>query len=151
MIDKHISPNYLVYGTRAYLEEKLGIPCVVKYVGYQQPKEDSFTTISFVNSVPITETKNKDLITERVYMQIGNYAKDIVTLGEQQRVINQLLMYDSIPIINNDYETIGNYSVLEITGGANVPYGVAIEDETESIRNFTDFMTEIQHVKKRLK
>lgn len=143
-----ITPNYMAYGLRQLLEERMGIPSVIRFVGYKQPEEDNFTTVTNVNTVNNVETKNKEFIEEKVYMQIGNYARDIVTLGEQQAVINDILRYASIPIINLDGEEVGRYSITEITGGANIPYGVALEDETESIRNFTDFVAEIQHVKK---
>lgn len=144
-----IDSSYMVYGLRKHLEDVLGVPSVVKYVGYKQPEEDNFTTVSFINSESINETKNKDLITEKAFFQIGNYAQDIVTLGEQQKKINEILRYAKIPIIDVLGETVGHFSVVDITGGANIPYGVAIEDETESIRNFTDFVTDIQHVKVR--
>lgn len=143
-----INASYMAYGLRKLLEEKLGIPSVIRFVGYKQPEEDNFTTVANVSVINNIETKNKDFINEKVYMQVGNYARDIVTLGEQQAMINDILRYGSIPIINLNGEEIGRYSVVEITGGAIIPYGVALEDETESIRNFTDFVAEIQHIKK---
>ena len=143
-----INASYLAFGLRKHLEERLGIPSVIRFVGYKQPEEDNFTTVTNVSVINNIETKNKDFINEKVYMQVGNYAGDIVTLGEQQAVINDILRYESIPIINLNGEEVGRYSIVDITGGAIIPYGVALEDETESIRNFTDFVAEIQHIKK---
>lgn len=141
--------NFII-GLRSYIEETTGVTTVWKYKGYTPPDELPYITVDYVNSVYNEDTKLKDLVSQTLYFNVGNYGNDVVSIADTQSKIMEILRYHSIPLMDNDGEVIGAFSVSRVTGEMDYPYGTEVEQETQSFRIFTDIAVELDHVKKRV-
>lgn len=141
--------NFII-GLRSYLEQVTGVTTIWKYKGYTLPDERPFITVDYVNSTYNESTKLKELVKQTIYINIGNYGADVISIAETQAKIMEVLQYHAIPLMNSEGEVIGSFSVDRVTGENDYPFGVDVEQESQSFRIFTDIAVELDHVKKRV-
>ncbi|MCU7556533.1 hypothetical protein [Macrococcus capreoli] len=144
---ERITYKHFIIGLRVYLEELTGVTCVWRYPSYIPPEDEAFIGIELVNSGFTEQTKLNDLVAENIYLNIANYAKDVVSHADTQGIINEVLLYHTIPLMNEKGEILGQFSVSRINSDLTVPFGTLAEDETNNVRSYTDFVVELAHVK----
>lgn len=144
---KRITYKHFIIGLRMYLEEVTGVPCVWRYPGYIIPEGDAYIGIELVNTGFTNETKLNELVTESIYLNVANYGSDVVSHADTQGIINEVLLYHTIPLCDEQGEIVGYYNVSSITSDLTVPFGTLAEDETNGVRSYTDFKVELAHVK----
>lgn len=149
MVDNRITYGVLINSLRKYIEDTTEVAAVWQYVGYKAPESGDYVAVEFVNSVYTSETKLKELVNERVFLNISNIAKDVVSLDIRQGKLIEILMYHRIPLINYAGEVIGEFSVTDITAVNQIGDGTAVEVETGRLRTYTDFYVDVNHIKKR--
>lgn len=148
-VDKRITYGVLINSLRKYIEDATNVTAVWRYVGYKAPESGDYVAIEFVNSAYTTETKLKELVNERVFLNLSNIAKDVVSLDVRQGELIEILMYHRIPLINYSGVVIGEFSVTDITAVNQIGDGTQIEAETGRLRTYTDFYVDVNHIKKR--
>ena len=149
MVDNRITYGVLINSLRKYIEDTTEVTTVWRYVGYKAPESGDYVAVEFVNSVYTSETKLKELVNERVFLNISNVAKDVVSLDVRQGKITEILLYHRIPLINYAGEIIGEFNVTDITAVNQIGDGTQIETETGRLRTYTDFYVDVNHIKKR--
>lgn len=149
MVDNRITYGVLINSLRKYIEDTTEVTAVWQYVGYKAPESGDYVAVEFVNSVYTSETKLKELVNERVFLNISNIAKDVVSLDIRQGKLIEILMYHRIPLINYAGEVIGEFSVTDITAVNQIGDGTAVEVETGRLRTYTDLYVDVNHIKKR--
>lgn len=149
MVDNRITYGVLINSLRKYIEDTTGATTVWRYVGYKPPSSGDYVAVEFVNSIYTSETKLKELIGERVNINIANIATDVVSLDVRQGELMEILMYHRIPLINYAGERIGEFNVTEVSAVTQIGDGTQIETETGRLRTYTDFYVDVNHIKKR--
>lgn len=149
MVDNRITYGVLINSLRKYIEDTTGATTVWRYVGYKPPSSGDYVAVEFVNSIYTSETKLKELIGERVNLNIANIATDVVSLDVRQGELMEILMYHRIPLINYAGERIGEFNVTEVSAVTQIGDGTQIETETGRLRTYTDFYVDVNHIKKR--
>ena len=149
MVDNRITYGVLINSLRKYIEDTTEVTTVWRYVGYKAPESGDYVAVEFVNSVYTSETKLKELVNERVFFNLTNIAKDVVSLDIRQGKLIEILMYHHIPLINYSGQVIGEFSVTDITLVNQIGDGTQIETETGRLRTYTDFYVDVNHIKKR--
>ena len=149
MVDNRITYGVLINSLRKYIEDTTGATTVWRYVGYKPPSSGDYVAVEFVNSIYTSETKLKELIGERVNLNIANIASDVVSLDVRQGELMEILMYHRIPLINYAGERIGEFNVTEVSAVTQIGDGTQIETETGRLRTYTDFYVDVNHTKKR--
>ena len=149
MVDNRITYGVLINSLRKYIEDTTGATTVWRYVGYKPPSSGDYVAVEFVNSIYTSETKLKELIGERVNLNIANIAADVVSLDVRQGELMEILMYHRIPLINYAGERIGEFNVTEVSAVTQIGDGTQIETETGRLRTYTDFYVDVNHIKKR--
>src|SRR5699024_150029 len=149
MVDNRITYGVLINSLRKYIEDTTGAATVWRYVGYKPPESGDYVAVEFVNSIYTSETKLKELIGERVNLNIANIATDVVSLDVRQGELMEILMYHRIPLINYAGERIGEFNVTEVSAVTQIGDGTQIETETGRLRTYTDFYVDVNHIKKR--
>ena len=149
MVDNRITYGVLINSLRKYIEDTTGATTVWRYVGYKPPERGDYVAVEFVNSMYTSETKLKELIGERVNLNIANIASDVVSLDVRQGELMEILMYHRIPLINYAGERIGEFNVTEVSAVTQIGDGTQIETETGRLRTYTDFYVDVNHIKKR--
>lgn len=149
-LNNRITYGVLIASLRKYIEDTTGVTSVWRYVGYKAPVSGDYVAIEFVNSAYRSETKMKELVNERVFLNLMNVAKDMVSLDVRQGALIEILLYHKIPLINYSGETIGEFSVTDITAVNQLGDGTEIETETGRLRTYTDFYVDVDHIKKRI-
>ena len=149
MVDNRITYGVLINSLRKYIEDTTGAITVWRYVGYKPPESGDYVAVEFVNSIYTSETKLKELIGERVNLNIANIATDVVSLDVRQGELMEILMYHRIPLINYAGERIGEFNVTEVSAVTQIGDGTQIETETGRLRTYTDFYVDVNHIKKR--
>lgn len=144
---ERITYKHFIIGLRVHLEEQLGIPCVWRYPGYIVPESEDFIGIELVNSGFTEQTKLNDLVTENIYLNIASYSKDVVRHADTNGRMTEILLYHKLPLMNEKGEILGYYSVSKINSAITIPFGTLAEDETNSIRSYTDVLVELAHIK----
>lgn len=144
----------VTYGTilsslRAYLEEVTGVTSVWRYNGYTPPESDEYIAIRMANEVYESQTKLDELVTASIYFNLASYSPDVVTQDITQQKITEVLMYHTIPLYDYSGNQIGSFAVSRITGVNSIPYGTGVESESTHIAVYTDFVVEVDHIKKR--
>lgn len=147
--DNRITYGVLINSLRKYIEDTTGVTAVWRYIGYKPPSSGDYVAVEFVNSVYTSETKLKELVNERVFFNLSNIAKDVVSLDIRQGKLIEILMYHRIPLINYSGQVIGEFSVTDITAVNQIGDGTQIETETGRLRTYTDFYVDVNHIKKR--
>lgn len=137
----------ILIGLRTYIEETTGLPTVWRYPSYQKPASRNFYAIEFVNNGYTKDTKLTELVTESVYFNVANYASDVVALADNQRKLNDIMWNHTIPLINTDGEAIGSFNVSDVIGTTTINYGTHSEEESETIRSYTDIKVELTHIR----
>lgn len=149
MVDNRITYGVLINSLRKYIEDTTEVTTVWRYVGYKAPESGDYVAVEFVNSIYTSETKLKELIGERVNLNIANIASDVVSLDVRQGELMEILMYHRIPLINYAGERIGEFNVTEVSAVTQIGDGTQIETETGRLRTYTDFYVDVNHIKKR--
>lgn len=148
-IDRRITYGVLINSLRKYIEDEIDVTSLWRYPGFTAPSDYDYVAIQFVNNVFTGETKGDELINERVFFNLANFASDVVSLDKRQAKINEILMYHTIPILNYDGVDIGEFNVTGINGTRTITDGTEIESESTKIRSYTDFYVDVNHIKKR--
>lgn len=138
-----------IFSLRTYIEEETGITTVWRFPGYNRPKDNPFIGIEFVNSVSNSQTKLDELITEDVFINLANYASNVVELYDIQAELNEILRYHTIPLNGTDGSSKGRFNVDRIIATNQIAYGTDVQDETNQHRIYTDFAVGLHHIKKR--
>ena len=149
MVDNRITYGVLINSLRKYIEDTTGATTVWRYVGYKPPESGDYVAVEFVNSIYTSETKLKELVGERVNLNIANISSDVVSLDVRQGELMEILMYHRIPLINYAGERIGEFNVTEVSAVTQIGDGTQIETETGRLRTYTDFYVDVNHIKKR--
>lgn len=142
-----VTYNNFIIGLRHYLEEQTGLPAVWRYPGYIAPESKPYYVIEQITNGFSTQTKLKELVHETIFLNVGLFASDVVTHADAYAKLIETLQYHSIPLFDTKGEQIGTFSVSSIDGTTTIPDGTWSEDETNSIRTYTEFRVELDHIK----
>lgn len=148
-MDNRITYGVLINSLRKYIEDNADVTTLWRYPGFMAPSVYDYVAIQFVNNVFTSEVKGDELINERVFLNLANFASDVVSLDKRQAKINEILMYHTIPILNYDGVNIGEFNVTGLNGTRTITDGTEVESESAMIRSYTDFYVDVNHIKKR--
>lgn len=141
-----ITYGHFITGLRYYIEEITGVTTVWRYPGYKAPPKP-FLALEMTNTTFDEPTKMSELVEQTIYLNLAHYATDVISHAKMTGVINDILLHHTIPLMDSEGEIVGSFNVSRINSELNIPDGTWAEDETNTIRTYTDFSVELSHVR----
>lgn len=128
----------LSHSLQTYLEEKTGITSLIMYDGVTLPDEKPFITIKHMDVNYLQISKRKETMSAGYGFRLGVYENSHHERTETQEAISDLLLFDDIPIYDEDGRRTGGTFGVEMD--AVVPLDAEdVSNNTYTHRVYFDF------------
>ena len=144
-----ISSYDMMISLRVYLEEKFGLPTVIRTKGWKIPSTNEFLTVYNPSSSHLNLSKNKELVDVRVQLEIGCFGSDVRSISKIFNDINKEIMYGVVPLLDiNTGDEIGAFSFEGIDIDSDfIGDDVPIENDVYKHRRYVVASTKLAYIK----